>query len=154
MNTEQADVSASDQAAQVPIKGEPDAAHQQPPAAAVAGGLPQMPAIRPAAAACKQEQGSGSSLPVQGPLPGQLAVTGLLCPMELEEEEAPAAGIEGDPLSCAGMHLHAHGGMWASGSSSRGTTPSSTTSSSGGRLQPQMDGPSSAEPPLMVSQSS
>lgn len=74
------------------------------------------------------ERSSGALTSHQALL-GTLALPGLVPTPEFDT--AGSAGGAVDPLSTAGGLP----GMW-SGSNSRGDTPSSTTSSSGGRLQP------------------
>jgi hypothetical protein len=92
--------------------------------------MPQLPAAAAfwAPASAGLEHSSGA-------LPGNqtlLSLPGFVPPMDLEAGVAGEGAV--DPLSTAGGLP----GMW-SGSNSRGDTPSSTTSSSGGRLQPRTE---------------
>jgi hypothetical protein len=103
-------------------------------AAGAAGtGMPQMPAAAafwaPSSAGLEHSSGALSG---HQALLGTLSLPGLVPTMELEAGVAGGGAV--DALSTAGGLP----GMW-SGSNSRGDTPSSTTSSSGGRLQPRTE---------------
>lgn len=141
---EPADVSASKQTIEQPQRVQSDQDGQQQPAqptAAAGAALPEMPATAFWAPVGAGQ--SGGSLAGHGPLLSTVSLSGLVSPMELEAGVS-AAGA-GDPLGPA----PALPGLWSS-SNSRGTTPSSTTSSSGGRMQPRMDRQAS-EPAMRVS---
>lgn len=107
-------------------------AQQQQAHLGVGAGAQAPPSAALWAPASADAQHSRDTLPGHTNLLSRLSLPGLASTLELEAGLAAASGV--DPLSTSGG-LH---GLW-SGSDSRGTTPSSTTSSSGGRLQPVSD---------------
>lgn len=133
---EPTDISAPDQATEQHhvVSGDQ---HQPAQPTAAGAAIPELPAAGFWAPA------GGGHRSGSGPLLSTLSLSGLVSPMELEAGVSAAGAV--DPLGAAvGLP-----GLW-SGSNSRGTTPSSTTSSSGGRLQPHMDR-QAPEPAMRVS---
>lgn len=131
---------------QLPLHGAYVAQQQQAHLGAGAGAQAPPPAALWAPASA-DAQHSRNTLSGHTNLLSTLSLPGLASSLELEPGLAAASGVV-DPLSTSGG-LH---GLWSGSTDSRGTTPSSTTSSSGGRLQPRSDQKAS-EPTLQVNQS-